>query len=94
MSKVIGQLKDKLANASHKMPEGDARAVADDPMSALDEVEEKESPTKHEIRYKRLANTVFQIEMPQRPPEMAGAAVADLLKVSVLGNRQTRSGSQ
>ena len=33
----------------------------------------------------RLANTVFQIEMPQRPPEMAGAAVADLLKVSVLG---------
>ena len=33
----------------------------------------------------RLGNTVFQIEMPQRPPEMAGAAVADLLKVSVLG---------
>ena len=39
------------------------------------------------MRYspKRLANTVCQIEMPQRPPEMAGAAVADLLKVSVLG---------
>ena len=34
---------------------------------------------------KHLANTVIQIEMPQRPPEMAGTAVADLLKVSVLG---------
>ena len=34
---------------------------------------------------KRLGNIVFQIEMPQRPPEMAGTAVADLLKVSVLG---------
>ena len=34
---------------------------------------------------KRLGNTVFQIEMPQRPPEMAGTAVADLLNVRVLG---------
>ena len=34
---------------------------------------------------KRLGMIVFQIEMPRRPPEMAGAAVADLLKVSVLG---------
>ena len=40
--KVIEQLNNKLAHASQKMPEGDAPAVADDPMSALDEVEEKE----------------------------------------------------
>ena len=46
MSKVIEQLKEKLAHASQQMLEGDAPAVADDPMSALDEVEEKESPTK------------------------------------------------
>ena len=46
MSKVIEQLKDKLADASQHMPEGDEPAVADDPMSALDEVAEKESPTK------------------------------------------------
>ena len=46
MSKVIEQLKDKLADASQQMIEGDAPAVVDDPMSALDEVEEKESPTK------------------------------------------------
>ena len=50
-SKVIEQLKDKLADASQKMIQGSAvaahaPAVADDPMSALDEVEEKESPTK------------------------------------------------
>ena len=45
MSKVIEQLKDKLANASQQMTEGHASAVADDPMIALDEVEEKESPT-------------------------------------------------
>ena len=45
MSKVIEQLKDKLADASQKMNQH-APAVADDPMSALDEVEEKESPTK------------------------------------------------
>ena len=32
-----------------------------------------------------MGNIVFQIEMPQRPPEMAGAAVAGLLKLSVLG---------
>ena len=50
-SNVIEQLKDKLADASQKMTQGSAvaahaPAVADDPMSALDEVEEKESPTK------------------------------------------------
>ena len=50
-SKVIEQLKDKLADASQTMNQGSAvaahaPAVADDPMSALDEVEEKESPTK------------------------------------------------
>ena len=45
-SKVIEQLKDKLADASQKMNQGHEPAVADDPMSALDEVEEKESPTK------------------------------------------------
>ena len=45
-SKVIEQLKDKLADASQQMGEGDvAPAVVDDPMSALDEVEENESPT-------------------------------------------------
>ena len=48
-SKVIEQLKDKLADASQKMTQGPAvaahaPAVADDPMSALDEVEENESP--------------------------------------------------
>ena len=48
-SKVVEQLKDKLADASQTMTEGHAAAVADDPMSALDEVEEKESPTK--MRY-------------------------------------------
>ena len=39
------------------------------------------------MRYapKRLGNTVFQIEMPQRPPELARTAVADIRKVSVLG---------
>ena len=47
-SKVIEQLKDKLADASQKMNQGHAPAVADDPMSALDEVEEKESPSKKE----------------------------------------------
>ena len=45
-SNVIEQLKDKLADASQTMTEGHAPAVADDPMSALDEVEEKEPPTK------------------------------------------------
>ena len=50
-SKVIEQLKDKLADASQNMTQGSAvaahaPAVADGPMSALDEVEEKESPTK------------------------------------------------
>ena len=46
-STVIEQLKDKLADASQHMTEGHAPAVADDPMSALDEVEEKESPIKN-----------------------------------------------
>ena len=45
-SNVIEKLKDKLADASHKMIEGHAPAVADGPMSALDEAEENESPTK------------------------------------------------
>ena len=46
-SKVIEQLKDKLREMHpQKMIEGDAPAVVHDPMSALDEVEEKESPTK------------------------------------------------
>ena len=90
MSAVIEQLKDKLADASQNMTQGSAGAepdpaVADDPMSALDEVEEKESPPTMKYAPTRLGNTVFQIEMPQHPPEMAGTAVADLLKVSVLG---------
>ena len=50
MSKVVEQLKDKLADASQNMTEGHDAAVADDPMSMLDEVEEKESPTKR-MRY-------------------------------------------
>ena len=62
MSKVIEQLKDKLADASQKMTEGHAPAVADDPMSALDEVEEKESPTKNEI----LSKTFGQYCPPDR----------------------------
>ena len=39
------------------------------------------------MRYstKRLADTVFQREMPKQPRKMANAAKADLLKVSVLG---------
>ena len=39
------------------------------------------------MRYapKRLGNTVFHIEMPQRPPELARTAVAGIRKVSVLG---------
>ena len=46
----------------------------------------KSRPPKHEKWVTtRLGNTVIQIEMPQRPPEMAGTAVADDLKVSVLG---------
>ena len=58
-SKVIEQLKDKPADASPNMTQGSAvaahaPAVADDPMSALDEVEEKESPTKNEVRSKTL----------------------------------------
>ena len=44
------------------MFEGDAPAVADDPMSALDEVEENESPTKNEIRSK----TLVQYCLPDR----------------------------
>ena len=32
-----------------------------------------------------LGNTVLHIEMPQRPPELARPAAADVRKVSVLG---------
>ena len=50
-SKVIEQLNEKLADASNNKAKGSAvaahePAVAEDPMAMLDEVEEKESPTK------------------------------------------------
>ena len=91
-SKVIEQLKDKLAEASsHTTPKDSAvaahdSAVADDPMSMLDEVEDKESPAKKvNFQPKRSRHQVFLIEMPQRPPGLAGTAVADIRQVGVLG---------
>ena len=55
-------------------------------MTMLDDVKaDEESPAK-KVKYmpKRAGNTVLEVEMPQRPPELGESAVADTRKVRLM----------
>ena len=86
-SKVIDELKEKIVEASKGSAVADQEiaAIADDPMTILDDVDSKESPSK-KIKYapKRLGHQVVEIKMHERPAQCAGSAVAGTRKVRVL----------
>ena len=86
-SKVIEQLKEKLVEASKGSAVADQgiAAIADGPMSMLDDVDSMDSPSK-KIRYapKRLGHQVVEIKMHERPTQCVGSAVAGTRKVRVL----------
>ena len=86
-SKVIEQLKEKLVEASKSSAVADQgiATIADDPMTTLDDVDSKESPSK-QIRYapRRLGHQVVEIKMHERPTQCADSAVAGTRKVRVL----------
>jgi len=94
-SKVLEELKEKLNKASSLGDEAVAvamdSAVAekdDDPMDALDDLEEPEKPPpakRGKYSPKRTANRIFEIDMPILPPTTSTAVVQDTRRVRVLG---------
>ena len=60
-------------------------AIADGPMTIMDDADSNESPSK-KIKYapKRLGHQVVEIKMHERPTQCAGSAVAGTRKVRVL----------
>ena len=86
-SKVIEQLKDKLVEASKGSAVADQgiAAIADDPMSMLDDVDSKESPSnKFKHAPTRLVHQVVEIKMHERPTQCVGSTVAGNRTVRVL----------
>ena len=84
-SKVLETLKNKLGEVSRKdsvvteSTSAPSEEVANDPMNHLDDLAEgvaERSPKKPKYCPKRVCNRVQKIEMPMRPPESAGSAVA------------------
>ena len=85
-SKVLETLKNKLAATPVKdfavaeSTSAPSEGPVDDPMMMLDEFE----PKKQKYCKKRVCNRVKKIEMPIRPPESGGSAVAGQRLVSAL----------
>ena len=92
-SKVLETLKDKLAgipvkdSAGTESTSAPSEGAVDDPMLMLDDIPEgasEPSPKKQKYCPKRVCNRVQKIEMPIRPPESGGSAVAGQRQVSDL----------
>ena len=92
-SKVLETLKNKLAGMPVKESEvsettsAPSETTVDDPMLGLEDIKEEAhapSPKKQKYMPKRVCNRVQNIEMPIRPPESGGAAVAGQRRVSAL----------
>ena len=84
-SKVLETLKKKLGDVSRKdsvvteSTSAPSEEGANDPMNHLDDLAEggaERSPKKPKYCPKRVCNQVQKVEMPMRPPESAGSAVA------------------
>ena len=89
-SKVLENLKNKLGGKDSAVTESTSApsdGAGDDPMTILDDIAEgsgEPSPKKPKYIRKRMRNRVHKIEMPIRPPECGGSAVAGHRQVSAL----------